>query len=127
MRKSCSAKRPHASGALPAGLADDQKLVRKGTRPLLEQHADFLILGEAADGAEAVRLARVLLPGIGIMHVRLQLGCFSNGSNIGYIPLLTAKPRVDFVEPGFQLRSSSIHFRSECCFRFLVGLTVLGA
>lgn len=54
-------------------LADDHKIVREGTRQLLEQHADFEIVGEAADGAEAVRLAEELQPDIVVMDVRLPV------------------------------------------------------
>ncbi len=54
-------------------LADDHKIVREGTRQLLEQYADFKIVGEAADGAEAVRLAGELRPDVVIMDVRLPV------------------------------------------------------
>lgn len=54
-------------------LVDDHKIVREGTRQLLEQHPDFEIVGEAADGAEAVRLAGELRPDAVIMDVRLPV------------------------------------------------------
>ena len=54
-------------------LADDHKIVREGTRQLLEQWPDFQIVGEAADGAEAVRLAVELRPAVVVMDVRLPL------------------------------------------------------
>ena len=54
-------------------LADDHKIVREGTRQLLEQWPDFRIVGEAADGAEAVRLALELRPAVVVMDVRLPL------------------------------------------------------
>ena len=38
-------------------LADDHGVVRKGLRFLLERQPDIEIVGEAADGREAVRLA----------------------------------------------------------------------
>jgi NarL family two-component system response regulator LiaR len=37
-------------------IADDHGLVRQGIRAFLETHADFSIVGEAEDGAEALRL-----------------------------------------------------------------------
>ncbi len=54
-------------------LADDHKIVREGTRQLLEQSSDFKILGEAADGAEAVHLVDELNPDVVIMDVRLPV------------------------------------------------------
>ena len=38
-------------------LVDDQALVRSGFRVILETQADFEVVGEAANGEEAVRLA----------------------------------------------------------------------
>jgi DNA-binding NarL/FixJ family response regulator len=52
-------------------LAEDHKIVREGTRQLLEQSADMQIVGEAADGLEAVRLAGELHPDVVVMDVRL--------------------------------------------------------
>lgn len=52
-------------------LVEDHKIVREGTRQLLEQNADFSVIGEAADGLEAVNLVETLSPDIIIMDVRL--------------------------------------------------------
>jgi len=52
-------------------LAEDHKIVREGTRQLLEQAADMQIVGEAADGLEAVRLAGELHPEVVVMDVRM--------------------------------------------------------
>lgn len=52
-------------------LVEDHKIVREGTRQLLEQNSDFLILGEASDGAEAIELAKTLAPDLVVMDVRL--------------------------------------------------------
>ncbi len=52
-------------------LAEDHKIVREGTRQLLEQAPDLEIAGEAADGLEAVRLASDLNPDVVVMDVRL--------------------------------------------------------
>jgi DNA-binding NarL/FixJ family response regulator len=52
-------------------LADDHAVVRAGTRQLLERQLDMQVLGEAADGEEAVRLARELKPDVVVMDVRM--------------------------------------------------------
>ena len=52
-------------------LADDHALVRAGTRQLLERQPDLRVVGEAADGEEAVRLAKELKPHLVVMDVRM--------------------------------------------------------
>jgi DNA-binding NarL/FixJ family response regulator len=52
-------------------LADDQVLVRDGFRALLEREADLEVVGEAADGAEAVEMASRLRPDVVLMDIRM--------------------------------------------------------
>ncbi|MBF6180611.1 response regulator transcription factor [Nocardia otitidiscaviarum] len=52
-------------------LADDQRLVRAGLRMLLESTSDLTVVGEAADGAEAVRLCAGLTPDLVLMDLRM--------------------------------------------------------
>src|SRR4030042_1577735 len=52
-------------------IADDHRIVREGLRLILESREEFTLLGEAADGAEAVRLAAELNPDVILMDLRM--------------------------------------------------------
>jgi len=52
-------------------LADDQALLRKGFRMILEAEDDITVIGEAADGAAAVRLVELYEPDVVLMDVRM--------------------------------------------------------
>jgi len=52
-------------------LVDDHSLVRRGFRRLLEDARDITVVGEASDGAEAVRLAEQLRPQVIVMDCAL--------------------------------------------------------
>ena len=54
-------------------LADDQALVRGGFRMILESRPDLSVLGEAADGAEAVALTEQLRPDVVLMDIRMPV------------------------------------------------------
>jgi DNA-binding NarL/FixJ family response regulator len=59
--------------AITVLLVDDQPLLRMGFRLILEGEEDLRIVGEASNGAEAVRQVRELNPDVVLMDVRMPL------------------------------------------------------
>ena len=59
------------NGEVRVLLCDDQTLMRQGLRLLLHGDGGISIVGEAADGAEAVRLATELQPDVALMDLRM--------------------------------------------------------
>src|SRR5207302_5088481 len=91
-------------------IADDHPIFRDGLRRLLEAEADLKVIGEASDGAEAVRLARQLKPDIllldlampkhpGLEALRdLSTGAGTNATPVRVILLTAAAEKSQIVE-----------------------------
>ncbi|MFF4851109.1 response regulator [Streptomyces sp. NPDC001194] len=61
----------NASANVRVLLADDQPLVRSGLRVLMADTPDLEVVGEAANGAEAVRMSAELAPDVVVMDIRM--------------------------------------------------------
>ena len=60
-------------------LAEDNEIIRRGIRVLLEKSPDIQVIGEASNGIEAVRLSSELQPDILLLDVELP---FMNGIEV---------------------------------------------
>jgi two-component system, NarL family, nitrate/nitrite response regulator NarL len=89
-------------------IADDHPIFRDGLRRLLEAEADFKVLGEAADGAEAVKLVRQLKPDILLLDLAMpkhpglealrDLSTPGNTTQVRVILLTAAAEKTQIVE-----------------------------
>ncbi len=59
------------TGPIRVLLADDHTIVRQGLRSILEREPDLEVVGEAADGREAVRKAASLAPDVVVMDITM--------------------------------------------------------
>jgi DNA-binding NarL/FixJ family response regulator len=53
-------------------LVDDHKIMRDGIKAILRNEPEFLVVGEAANGVEAVQICRTLSPNLVLMDIRLD-------------------------------------------------------
>ncbi|MFC2035560.1 response regulator [Chloroflexota bacterium] len=54
-------------------IADDHKVVREGTRELLQKESDLEVVGEAGNGQEAIRLVSELKPDVAILDIAMPI------------------------------------------------------
>jgi len=52
-------------------IADDEAMVRTGLRMLIESEHDLEVVGEAADGHEAIEVTRRMRPDLVLMDIRM--------------------------------------------------------
>ncbi len=65
------AKKTSAAKKITVVIADDQTLFREGIKDLLENEKNITVVGEAADGREALRLVKKLKPNVILLDIKL--------------------------------------------------------
>jgi DNA-binding NarL/FixJ family response regulator len=103
-------------------LVDDQELVRAGFRIILNSEPGIDVVGEAANGADGVRLARELNPDVVCMDVQMPgmdgleatRAIVADGSVTSHVLILTTFDRDDYLfealsagASGFLLKTAS--------------------
>ena len=90
-------------------LVDDQNLVRKGVRSLLELSEEIEVVAEAADGAEAIRMIPEVGPDVVLLDMRMPglsgLDVLKELSTLGTLPptiILTTFDDDELVLAGIQ-------------------------
>ena len=89
-------------------VADDHAIVRQGLRAILDSEPDIEVVGEAADGREAVRKALTLLPDVVVMDVSMPR---MNG--------LEATARIVKESPAIRVVALTMHSSEEYVYSLL--------
>ena len=115
-------------------LADDQPLVRAGLRVLINDAPDIDVAGEAATGAEAVRLARDIRPDVVLMDIRMPgmdgieaTRMITPGEDAARVIVLTTFDDDDYVYAALRAGASGFLVKDMALEDILAAIRVIAA
>lgn len=122
-------------------LAEDHMVVREGLRKLLESECDIEVVGDAADGRQAVAMVQKLRPDVVIMDIAMPLlnGMEATRQILQVIPaakviILSAHSDDAYIEKmtalgavGYLLKQTSAHYLAEAIREVMKGKTFFSA
>lgn len=91
-------------------LADDQEMVRMGFALMLGRHSDIEILGQCADGVEAIEMTRRLRPDVALLDIRMPkldgLSVLARIKDICKVVMVTTFGHDEYVDEALALGAS---------------------
>ncbi|MCX5436312.1 response regulator transcription factor [Streptomyces sp. NBC_00063] len=115
-------------------LADDQPLVRSGLRVLIADTPDLEVVGEAANGEEAVRLAREVRPDVIVMDIRMPgmngieaTSLVTSGPGAARVLILTTFDEDDHVYGALRAGASGFAVKDMALDDILAAIRVVAA
>ncbi|MBS2533611.1 response regulator transcription factor [Catenulispora sp. NF23] len=117
-------------------IADDQRLIRSGLRAIIESEPGMEVVGEAADGAEAVEAVRRLRPDVALMDIRMprldgvaaaRSLCSGPGPHPTRILMLTTFHLDDYVAQALRAGASGFLLKDATADQLLEAVRVVAA
>jgi DNA-binding NarL/FixJ family response regulator len=115
-------------------VADDQAVVRSGLRTILEAHDDIEVVGEAANGQEALELVGARRPDVILMDIRMPVmdGIaatreITRGGGVARVLVLTTYDLDEYVYEALQAGAAGFLIKTDAPERIVEGVRVVAA